>query len=423
MKRLIPLLAANALCLAAMMAFVAVIGPMVRTLGLAEWHGGLIVTLAGLAWMLLARVWGRASDRHGRKPVLIFGVTGFCLAYLALAVFLDLTRPDPSNLVVTLVVLSLIRGVIGGFYAAIPTCSAAIIADHTGPQERASGMAALGAANGAGMVLGPLAGGLLASFGLAVPLYFAALLPALALILLWQALPRTETATPSASPDCRLSDHRLRLPLIGTFLATSCVIAAQVCVGFLALDCLDLDPKEAALAAGLAMTAVGVTLILTQILVLRRKDVSSQIWLGMGSVIAALGFGSVALVDTTAGLMATYGVAACGMGMVFPALQAMAANAVRTDEQGVAAGTVAAAQGLAMVVAPLASAGLYHFSPGLPYIAAALILAGVGLMNRLHVQTAVADHASFGYGETALEHENCRMAGHLVENPGCQARE
>jgi len=44
MKRLIPLLAANALCLAAMMAFVAVIGPMVRTLGLAEWHGGLIVT-------------------------------------------------------------------------------------------------------------------------------------------------------------------------------------------------------------------------------------------------------------------------------------------------------------------------------------------------------------------------------------------
>ncbi len=401
MKKLAPLLLANALCLAAMMAFVAVIGPMVRSLGLAEWHGGLIVTLAGLAWMLLARAWGRACDRHGRKPVLLIGIAGFCLAYLALSVFLDLTLRDPLPLIATLSALSLIRGVIGGFYAAIPTCAAAIVADHTDAANRASGMAALGAANGAGMVLGPLAGGLLASFGLTVPLYFAALLPALALILLWKTLPGSEAATSAAGPSCRLSDPRLRLPLIGTFMATSCVIAAQVCVGFLALDRLGLDPREAALAAGLAMTAVGVTLILTQILVLRRKDVPPQAWLGMGSLIAALGFASVVLVNATPGLMAAYGAAACGMGMAFPALQAMAANAVRADEQGVAAGTVAAAQGLAMIVAPLASAGLYHVSPGLPYIAATVILAGLGLLNRLHAQATVAGSAR---GETAAEH-------------------
>jgi MFS family permease len=419
MKQLTPLLAANALCLAAMMAFVAVIGPMVRTLGLAEWHGGLVVTLAGLAWMLLARFWGRASDRHGRKPVLLLGVAGFCLAYLALAVFLDLTLADPPALIATLLALSLIRGVIGGFYAAIPTCAAAIVADHTGPENRAAGMAALGAANGAGMVLGPLAGGLLATFSLTAPLYFAALLPALALALLWIALPRTKAATPSVGPDCRLSDHRLRLPLVGTFLATSCVIAAQVCVGFLALDRLGLEPQDAAKAAGLAMTAVGVTLILTQILVLRRKTVLPQTWLGLGSGIGALGFGLVVLVSSTPGLMAAYAVAACGMGMVFPSLQAMAANAVRTDEQGLAAGTVAAAQGLAMVVAPLASGGLYHISPSLPYLAAVVLLGLVGILNRLHGTTAKA----CGQNANAVKTRNLSAPGQTATAPGCPTRD
>ena len=44
---------------------------------------------------------------------------------------------------------------------------------------------------------------------------------------------------------------------------------------------------------------------------------------------------------------------AAGMGLVFPSIQALAANAVTADEQGIAAGSVIAVQGMAMVVAPL----------------------------------------------------------------------
>ena len=57
--------------------------------------------------------------------------------------------------------LALLRGLIGSFYAAIPPASAALIADRTGPERRAQGMAVLGAANGVGIILGPLMGGLL----------------------------------------------------------------------------------------------------------------------------------------------------------------------------------------------------------------------------------------------------------------------
>ena len=55
----------NALCMACMTSFIAVAGPLVRELGLAEWHGGLIITLAGVCWMLFSRAWG--SDRFLRR--------------------------------------------------------------------------------------------------------------------------------------------------------------------------------------------------------------------------------------------------------------------------------------------------------------------------------------------------------------------
>lgn len=55
-------------------------GPLVRELRLAEWHGGLIITLAGVCWMLFSRAWGRASDAHGR----LTGIGGFAIAYLLL---------------------------------------------------------------------------------------------------------------------------------------------------------------------------------------------------------------------------------------------------------------------------------------------------------------------------------------------------
>ncbi|NER62508.1 MFS transporter, partial [Pseudomonas sp. MAFF212428] len=50
-----PLLVANMACTMAMMAFVSLIGPIARVLGLAAWQAGTAVTVAGVIWMLLAR--------------------------------------------------------------------------------------------------------------------------------------------------------------------------------------------------------------------------------------------------------------------------------------------------------------------------------------------------------------------------------
>lgn len=117
----------------AMMSFVAVIGPVVRMLGLSEWHAGLSVTAAGVLWMLAARPWGQLSDRIGRKRVLMLAMSAYTVVYIALAVFIDVALQAVPPVLVSVLVLVGARGLIGLFYAAVPPTAAALIADKARP--------------------------------------------------------------------------------------------------------------------------------------------------------------------------------------------------------------------------------------------------------------------------------------------------
>lgn len=75
----------------AMKAFVALIGPIARSLHLPPWQAGAVVTVGGVLWMLLSRPWGSLSDSRGRRPVLLAGVGGFMLVYWAMCAVLILS--------------------------------------------------------------------------------------------------------------------------------------------------------------------------------------------------------------------------------------------------------------------------------------------------------------------------------------------
>ncbi|MDH0170166.1 MFS transporter [Stenotrophomonas sp. GD04145] len=360
----------------AMMSFVAVIGPVVRLLGLSEWHAGLSVTAAGVLWMLAARRWGQLSDRIGRKRVLLLAMGAYTGVYLALAMFIDVALQVTPPVVVSVLVLVGARGLIGLFYAAVPPTAAALIADQAPAGQRTQFLARLGSANALGMVLGPAAAGWLAYTHLSLALYVAALLPLLALALLAWRLPSTAPAAAAASArrtPLRRLDRRLRLPQLAAFLGMVSVTIAQVTVGFFAIDRLGLAAAEGARMAGIALTAVGVGLILAQALVMK-LEVPPRRWIVLGALIAGIGFASVAAVQQSWQLPAAYALAAFGMGFVFPSFQALAADAVQAHEQGAAAGTVAAAQGLGMVVGPMLGTLLYRGGPSLPYLLVGVLL-------------------------------------------------
>ncbi|MNJ79667.1 Major Facilitator Superfamily protein [compost metagenome] len=67
------------------------------------------------------------------------------------------------------------------------------------------------------------------------------------------------------------------------------------------------------------------------------------------------------------------------MGFVFPAFSALAANAMDASEQGATAGSMGAAQGLGVVIGPLAGTLIYAVDPRLPYLIVAGLLLLVGL--------------------------------------------
>ncbi|WP_342648866.1 MFS transporter [Pseudomonas sp. REB1044] len=373
-----PLLLANMGCTMAMMAFVVLIGPIARLLGMATWQAGAAVTVSGVVWVLLARPWGRAADRLGRRRTLLLGSAGFTVAYSLLCLFIDSALRLLPGATLAFIGLMLARGLIGAFYAALPVGGNALIADHVEPQQRARAMALLGAANAVGLVLGPALAALLARYSLSLPFFALSLLPACAFVVLLLKLKPRPLPHNHVSSAVRLGDPRLRRPLLVAFSAMLSVTVSQITVGFFALDRLQLNSTDAAQAAGIALTMVGVALIGAQLL-LRRLQWPPLRMIRVGASVSALGFAAAALANSAPTLWACFFIAAGGMGFVFPAFSALAANAMGPSEQGATAGSISAAQGMGAVIGPLAGTLVYALDPRLPFLAVAALLLLVGL--------------------------------------------
>ena len=119
---------------------------------------GVLFSVFSLMQFVFSPVWGRVSDRIGRRPVLLISLLGSVVFYAlyGYAVTLDATQ---AELAIALMLLARIGAGIAG--ASVGT-AAAVIADCTTPEKRAKGMALIGIAFGAGFTLGPL----IAYFGL-----------------------------------------------------------------------------------------------------------------------------------------------------------------------------------------------------------------------------------------------------------------
>lgn len=357
----------------AMMAFVAVVGPMARVLGLEPWHVGGAVTSAGVAWMLMARVWGVRSDRIGRRRVLLTALAGFAVSYAVLSLFMGWALATGPAALVSFIGMLAARTAAGAFYAAVPPVCAAVVADHTPPAERTRAMGAIGAANAVGMVVGPGAAGLLAAWSLSVSLYAIALLPLVALSAIWRFLPPDAPRAARKASVLKLSDRRIRRVVLTAFSAMFGIAVAQVVVGFFVLDRLNYTPQEAARISGIALALVGAALFVSQ-MALRRLDWTPLRFIRVGGVVAAIGFSGVVFADSALWLWAAYVVTAAGMGWVYPSLSALAANSVEGHEQGAAAGAVGAAQGLGAVLGPLCGTLAYQVAAGAPYGLAAMLI-------------------------------------------------
>lgn len=144
---------------------------------------GLLMAIYSLAQFVAAPMWGRLSDRIGRRPVLAASLIGSTLSYLWLA--------SANGLCMLFAARAL-----GGFMAGNIATAFAYVADVTTPANRAKGMGAVGAAFGLGFIFGPAIGGVLAGHDpvnadYSTPALIAAGLSATAMVLTLAVLPES----------------------------------------------------------------------------------------------------------------------------------------------------------------------------------------------------------------------------------------
>ncbi len=361
--------------------------------------GGLLGALYAGIQFITAPIWGRVSDRIGRRPVLLAGLIGSFAAYALWVVSADFT-------------IFLVSRLIAGFMSGNVSTANAAVSDLTTAENRSKAMAVVGMSFGLGFVVGPAIGGLtahlriddpaatavLALHPFSVPALIAAGLSGFNLLWAWFAFPETLPPERRAQPveggrtinPVQLFDRRLGdgVPLInGTFLLHTLLFSGmEATLVFLASHRLGWGPG----ALGILFTGIGVGSALVQGAVFRRHANRIGVRrLGLiGLACLMPGFILISLVDwfPTAGLLiAGMAFLAVSSGLVFPALSTLASLAGDPQRQGWVLGTFRSSSALGRAIGPLLAAWIYLlWRPGGTYLVyAALVVVPVTLLLRL----------------------------------------
>src|SRR6266498_4584141 len=119
-----------------------------KSFGAAGWQIGLLMASYSVMQFIFAPVWGRLSDRIGRRPVLLVSTAGAAVSYSVFALGSGL------NGQFALAVLLLSR-MFAGICGANITVAQAYVADITPAEERSKRMGLIGMAFGLGFIFGP----------------------------------------------------------------------------------------------------------------------------------------------------------------------------------------------------------------------------------------------------------------------------
>ncbi|USQ97467.1 MFS transporter [Caulobacter sp. RL271] len=322
--------------------------------------------------------WGRLSDRIGRRPVLMVTILANAIAYVALAF--------APNIWIAMAVR-----LVGGFGSGNISTIQGYMADVTPPEKRAGRMGLLGSAFGAGFVIGPSLGGLLAhpsagQLGFQIPLFVAAGMAALAVlgVLLFVAESRAPSAPGAKQPGRRealgqaAAHPVLSRVLLVTLVSTGAFAGMESIFGLWANARFDWGPRE----VGLCFAVIGVIASLGQGVLtgrLARRFGEGRV-LTTGLSIIAISLLLTPFAPHASLAMVAVGCTAFGQSLVFPCVAALISRASPPDRQGQMLGLNMAAGSLARIGGPLLAGPLFGLASGGPYwFGAALMIPAVWL--------------------------------------------
>lgn len=361
----------------------AVLPPIARETAMPDWCVSAIFTVSAILWVITSPVWGRASDRFGRKPLIVLGLSAYALSTIAFTATAAFGLDGHLGWLVFFLSLAAARSIFGAFGSATNPAAQAYVADTTPPSIRTKEIAAVTSAFAFGSAAGPaLAAALISKFGLLAPLYAVSALSAIGAICAHIFLPKvppTIVAKPSARPSSvwRLAiDPRVRTWLIVGVILSACTAVMFQQLTFYFIDRLGISPRDGAELVAVSFALGAMAQIVAQLGLLPRLSFSPRGLIVAGTTITALGT-ALTVAGSDFGMLASAQVlVGLGFGLARPGFTGGASLAVGQDEQGSVAGLVVAANGAGFIVAPIFGAGTYAlFGPQVPFALCTAVLA------------------------------------------------
>jgi len=353
------------------------------TLAEAAIWGGILTTIFAVMQFICGPVVGGLSDRYGRRPVLLISLTVMALDYVVMALAGSIW-------------LLLVGRIVGGITAATQSTAAAYMADVSKPENRAANFGLIGAAFGAGFVLGPLIGGVLAEYGTRAPFWAAAVLVAGNTLLGWfvlrESLPtdrrrrfQLSRANPLGALKALGKLPGVRQLLLVYFLYNFAFAAYPSVWSYYGQERFGWTP--AMIGFSLALFGTMMALVQGGVIRIALNRLGERGTVLVGHLFSIAAYLSLALVSSgTIALLLTP--LAAFAGLISPALQGIMSQRVADDAQGELQGALTSTVSLAMIISPLIMTTTFArftgvnaplYLPGAPFMLA-MGLAVLGLV-------------------------------------------
>jgi MFS transporter, DHA1 family, tetracycline resistance protein len=332
-------------------------------------------------------VWGRVSDRLGRRPFIVAGLFASAVSYLIFGL---------AGSLATLFISRIAAGAAGGTISV----AQAYVADTTGPRDRAHGLGMLGAASGLGVLIGPAIGGYFSGFGYHVPGFIAAGLCAANGVAAVFFLPESRQpasaarANPASDPGGSASQGQAATLQGWARSMTSYPLYLLLVVYFLSIMSFTAMTAVLALYADRAfgMTAMdmgivfavagGTTVVVRGLLIgwLARRVGERRIVLA-GTVVLALSLTAIPLVQNAAMIFALVPFWALAAGLTFPSLASLVSQESDPESQGSMLGGQQVVGGIARVIGPVWAGALFGaVGIGSPFVVGAVLVTVAALV-------------------------------------------
>ncbi len=339
------------------------------TFHVSAFEATLLGSVYSLMQFVFVPVWGRLSDRIGRRPVLVWSIAGTALSMAGLGASLAWGGS---------IAWLFAARIFGGIATANLGTASAYIADVTPPSERARGMGLIGVAFGLGFILGPGIGGSLAKIPVAghhgvVPCFVAAGLSVgnLVWVLLGvpESLPIENRARVPRRGLAPLNVTAMReafaLPGVGMAIAVNFLVVLSFTnldqtFTFFCGDLFGIDER----GTGYVLAFIGVVAAGVQGGLVRplAKRFDESLLIRAGAAVQALAFAGLAFAGTLGShvlLFASGGILAVGNGLTQPSTSAFISKRAPADRQGGTLGTNQSFASLARTFGPAAGGWLY----------------------------------------------------------------